>query len=85
MDLGWPELLIIAVVVVLLFGSKKLPDVTRSIGKSMRILKTEIKGLHDDEAPAAPNAAAAPAAALPPADATPVAPAATAAERTDAR
>lgn len=83
MDLGWPELLIIAVVVVLLFGSKKLPDVTRSIGKSMRILKTEIKGLHDDEpAATAPAAAAAPAAALPPADATP---AATAAERTDAR
>jgi len=77
MDLGWPELLIIAVVIVLLFGSKKLPDVTRSIGKSLRILKTEVKGLHDDE-PAAP----APAAALPPADATP---AATAAERTDAR
>jgi len=82
MDLGWPELLIIAVVVVLLFGSKKLPDVTRSIGKSMRILKTEIKGLHDDEPVATAPAAAAPAAALPPADATP---AATAAERTDAR
>lgn len=83
MDLGWPELLIIAVVVVLLFGSKKLPDVTRSIGKSMRILKTEIKGLHDDE-----PAATAPTAALPPAtpaDASSATPAATAAERTDVR
>jgi sec-independent protein translocase protein TatA len=85
MDLGWPELLIIAVVVVLLFGSKKLPDVTRSIGKSMRILKTEIKGLHDDQ-PAAPTqpTAGAPT-ALPPADATSATPPATAGERTDAR
>jgi sec-independent protein translocase protein TatA len=79
MDLGWPELLIIAVVVVLLFGSKKLPDVTRSIGKSMRILKTEIKGLHDEPA------AAAPPSALPAADPTSAAPAAPAAERTDVR
>lgn len=84
MDLGWPELLIIAVVVVLLFGSKKLPDVTRSIGKSMRILKTEIKGLHDDE-PAAAAPTATPPAALPPPDASPATPAASAAERTDVR
>jgi sec-independent protein translocase protein TatA len=54
MDIGWPEIAIIAVVVLVLFGSKKLPDAARSLGRSMRIMKTEIKGLHDDETPAAP-------------------------------
>jgi sec-independent protein translocase protein TatA len=54
MDIGWPEIAIIAVVVLILFGSKKLPDAARSLGRSMRIMKTEIKGLHDDETPAAP-------------------------------
>ncbi|HVS68566.1 MAG TPA: Sec-independent protein translocase subunit TatA [Mycobacteriales bacterium] len=48
------HLLIVAGVFVLLFGSKKLPDAARSLGKSMRIMKTEIKGLHEDEKPAAP-------------------------------
>jgi sec-independent protein translocase protein TatA len=32
-----------------LFGSKKLPDAARSLGKSMRILKTEVSSLHEDE------------------------------------
>ena len=54
MDIGWPEIAIIAVVVLVLFGSKKLPDAARSLGRSMRIMKTEIKGLHDDDTPAAP-------------------------------
>lgn len=37
------EILIIAVLILLLFGAKKLPDMARSIGKSARILKTETK------------------------------------------
>lgn len=37
------EILIIAVLILLLFGAKKLPDMARSIGKSARILKTEAK------------------------------------------
>lgn len=52
--IGWPELLIIGAVLIVLFGSKKLPDAARSLGRSMRIMKTEIKGLHDDDKPAAP-------------------------------
>jgi sec-independent protein translocase protein TatA len=56
MDIGWPEIAIIAVVVLVLFGSKKLPDAARSLGKSMRIMKTEIKGLHDDDDAPAPVA-----------------------------
>jgi len=46
------HLLILAAVFVLLFGAKKLPDAARSMGKSLRIFKTEIKGLHDDDQPA---------------------------------
>lgn len=54
MDIGWPEILIIAVVILVLFGSRKMPDAARSLGKSLRILKTEVKGLHDDDEPAKP-------------------------------
>jgi len=49
-DSPW-KILIIAVVILVLFGSKKLPDAARSLGKSMRILKTEVSTLHDDEKP----------------------------------
>jgi sec-independent protein translocase protein TatA len=49
MDIGWPEILIIAVVILVLFGSKKMPDAARAVGRSLRILKTEVKGLHDDD------------------------------------
>ncbi len=51
-NLGTPELLIIAFVVILLFGSKKLPDAARSVGRSLRIFKAETRGLsQDDENP----------------------------------
>jgi sec-independent protein translocase protein TatA len=49
-DLGWPELLIVAVIAMMLFGTKKMPDVARSLGRSMRIVKAELKGLKDDDA-----------------------------------
>lgn len=59
-DLGWPELLIVAVIAMLLFGTKKMPDMARSIGRSMRIVKAELSGLHDEEpAPVATAPAAA--------------------------
>lgn len=48
-NLGVGELLIIAVVVLVLFGSKKLPDASRALGRSLRIFKSETKGLHDDD------------------------------------
>jgi sec-independent protein translocase protein TatA len=51
-DSPW-KILIVAVVIIVLFGSRKLPDAARSLGKSMRILKTEVQGMHEDE-PAAP-------------------------------
>jgi sec-independent protein translocase protein TatA len=42
--------LILILLVVVLFGAKRLPDVARGIGKSARILKSEVNGLHEDEA-----------------------------------
>jgi sec-independent protein translocase protein TatA len=47
-DSPW-KVLIIAVVVLVLFGSKKMPDAARSLGRSMRILKAEVSNLHPDE------------------------------------
>jgi sec-independent protein translocase protein TatA len=46
-DSPW-KILIVAIVIIVLFGSRKLPDAARSLGKSMRILKTEVQGLHED-------------------------------------
>ncbi|MGW4806305.1 Sec-independent protein translocase subunit TatA [Kitasatospora sp. NPDC004272] len=43
---------VMVVVLVLLFGSKKLPEMARGLGKSMRILKAETKALREDDAPA---------------------------------
>jgi sec-independent protein translocase protein TatA len=43
---------IVAIVVLVLFGSKKLPDAARGLGRSMRIFKSETKGLMGDEAQA---------------------------------
>jgi sec-independent protein translocase protein TatA len=47
-DSPW-KVLIVAIVLIVLFGSKKLPHAARSLGQSMRILKTEVTGLHQDE------------------------------------
>lgn len=44
------ELFAILAVLVLLFGSRKLPDAARSLGRSMRIFKAETKGLRGGEA-----------------------------------
>lgn len=48
-NLGAPELLIIVLIVILLFGAKKLPDLARSTGRSLRIFKAETKGLMNDD------------------------------------
>ena len=47
-DSPW-KILIVAVVLIVLFGSSKLPHAARSLGQSMRILKREVQGLHEDE------------------------------------
>jgi sec-independent protein translocase protein TatA len=40
---------ILVVVLILLFGAKRLPDAARGLGRSMRILKAETKGLTEDD------------------------------------
>ena len=45
---GW-ELVLVLLVIVVVFGSKRLPDSARALGRSMRILKAETKGLREDE------------------------------------
>uniref|UniRef100_UPI004056C60A Sec-independent protein translocase subunit TatA n=1 Tax=Streptomyces olivaceus TaxID=47716 RepID=UPI004056C60A len=47
------HLLIVAIVFLVLFGSKKLPDMARSLGKSARILKSEAAAMKSDGGPAA--------------------------------
>jgi sec-independent protein translocase protein TatA len=48
-SLGAPELILIILAVLLLFGYKKLPDASRSLGRSLRIFKGEMKGMKDDD------------------------------------
>ncbi|HEX4252511.1 MAG TPA: Sec-independent protein translocase subunit TatA [Pseudonocardia sp.] len=55
--------LIVILVAVVLFGARRLPDAARSLGRSARILKSEISGIHDDAKPATPDADGAQAAA----------------------
>jgi sec-independent protein translocase protein TatA len=43
------HLLIMLLVVVVLFGSRRLPDVARGLGQSMRIFKSEVKQMKDDD------------------------------------
>ena len=56
---GWHMVIILAIV-LLLFGAPKLPGLARSVGQSMRIFKSEVKTLKDDEAADAVTDAAAP-------------------------
>jgi sec-independent protein translocase protein TatA len=42
------ELLIVLLVVMVLFGAKRLPDTARSLGKSLRILKAESRAMAED-------------------------------------
>ena len=46
-------ILVIVILFIVMFGSRKLPGAARSLGQSMRILKKEMSGLHEDE-PAKP-------------------------------
>ena len=45
---GWPHLIVLLVIVLLLFGAPKLPGLARSIGQSMRIFRSEVKTMKDE-------------------------------------
>ncbi|WP_328396770.1 Sec-independent protein translocase subunit TatA [Nocardia sp. NBC_00416] len=56
--------LIIAALFVVFFGAKRMPDAARSLGRSLRIFKSEVSEMHNDGKPASP-ATAPPAPELP--------------------
>lgn len=45
------HIIIMILVIVILFGSRRLPDAARGLGRSMRIFKSEIKQMKTDDAP----------------------------------
>ena len=57
---SWPHLLIILAVVLLLFGAPKLPGLAHSLGQSMRIFRSEVKTMKDENGNDAPAQDAAP-------------------------
>jgi sec-independent protein translocase protein TatA len=48
-QLGVPELLIIGVVLILLFGAKKLPDTAKALGQSLRLFKKETTKMREED------------------------------------
>ena len=76
--MGWEapwHWVVLAIVVIALFGYKKLPDAARSLGRSLRIFRTEIKGMSQDDAARKaadePKAVESPVESLPPAETVP--------------
>ena len=47
-NLGTGEIIIIAIIVLLLFGGKKIPELMKGIGKGVKNFKVGVKGLEDD-------------------------------------
>jgi sec-independent protein translocase protein TatA len=68
--IGFPELIVLVIVLLLIFGPKRLPEIGRSMGKGMREFKDSVTGKDEEpteltatpvEQPAPPAAPAAPA------------------------
>ena len=78
-NLRGPEILILILIILLLFGAKRLPDVARGLGRSLRILKSETRDMQADgaDAPAAVESPATPAPIAPAPQAADAAPPAT--------
>ena len=62
---GW-HIVVLVVVILLLFGAKRLPDLAKSVGQSMKIFKREIKDLTTDAPAPVPPASPSTAPAAPP-------------------
>ncbi|HTY08586.1 MAG TPA: twin-arginine translocase TatA/TatE family subunit [Candidatus Edwardsbacteria bacterium] len=43
-NIGWPELVLLFVVALLLFGAKRLPEIGRSLGQAIKSFKDAVKG-----------------------------------------
>ncbi|MDH6060372.1 twin-arginine translocase TatA/TatE family subunit [Chrysosporum bergii ANA360D] len=46
--LGWPEVVIIAIVALVVFGPKKIPELGNALGKTLRGFKEELNSDHDE-------------------------------------
>ena len=62
---GW-HIVIIVVLAILLFGAPKLPGLARSVGQSLRIFKSEVRQMKDEDAPAKPATDPVTVAVIPP-------------------
>ncbi len=49
--LGWPEISVITIVAILIFGPKKIPELGSALGKTLRGFKEELKNPSDDTNP----------------------------------
>ena len=49
MNLGLPEILLVALVVLLLFGGKKIPELMKGLGKGVKSFKDGMKGIEDED------------------------------------
>lgn len=54
------HIVVLVVVVVLLFGANRLPDLARSVGQSLKIFRNEVKDLKDDQKPEGPRSGGTP-------------------------
>lgn len=67
------HIIVLLIVIILLFGANRLPDLAKSLGQSLKIFKAEVKDLTADDKPA-PTVPVTPAAPAAPAPAAPAAP-----------
>ena len=49
--LGWPEISVITIIAILIFGPKKIPELGSALGKTLRGFKEELKNPSDDTNP----------------------------------
>ena len=48
LNIGWPEILLIVLIVLLLFGAKKIPELMKSMGKGVKSFKDGMNSKDDD-------------------------------------
>ncbi len=54
-SLGWPEILLIALVIILLFGAKKLPEIGKGLGEGIRSFRSAMKNGESDQTKGGPS------------------------------
>lgn len=50
-NIGWGELVIIAIIILLLFGGKKIPELMHGLGKGVKNFKDGMKGIDESDSP----------------------------------